>query len=206
MGLFLTLFVPASPPPMTMKYCTDQLRPAGSIFYHLNRCLPHPPHPLLPITIESSHFSPSVPDVCVCVLQGGGGVHGAALQAPALWRPEASVRRQEEHLHGVGAPDREREGRCCEATQWRSNAKQSPAPPQSSIGGLVMEDFRALSKQEPHLLRREGSPLKCCFISCRGHKSAPVSFTSADTHCFLAHGLEVFMWLCNVTYYVISSP
>lgn len=45
MGPFLTLFVPASPPPMTMKYCTDQLRPAGSIFYHLNRCLPHtPPH------------------------------------------------------------------------------------------------------------------------------------------------------------------
>lgn len=40
--------------------------------------------------------------VCVCVSpQGGGGIHGATLQAPALWRQEACVRWQEEHLHGA---------------------------------------------------------------------------------------------------------
>lgn len=40
--------------------------------------------------------------VHVCVSpQGGGGIHGATLQAPALWRQEASVRWQEEHLHGA---------------------------------------------------------------------------------------------------------
>lgn len=44
--------------------------------------------------------------------QGGGGVHGAALQAPAVWRQEASVRRQEEHLHGASTSNWEREGRC----------------------------------------------------------------------------------------------
>lgn len=36
-------------------------------------------------------------------LQGSGGIHGAALQAPALWRQEASVRRQEEYLYGASA-------------------------------------------------------------------------------------------------------
>lgn len=54
--------------------------------------------------------------VNVCrFLQGGGGIHGATLQAPALWWQEAGVWRQEEHLHGASTSYREWEGRCL---QW----------------------------------------------------------------------------------------
>lgn len=54
--------------------------------------------------------------VFVCrYLQGGGGIHGATLQAPAIWRQEASVWRQEEHLHGASTSYWEWEGRCL---QW----------------------------------------------------------------------------------------
>lgn len=47
-----------------------------------------------------------------CYLQGGCGIHGAALQAPALRWQEAGVWWQEEHLHSASTPYREWEGRC----------------------------------------------------------------------------------------------
>lgn len=45
-------------------------------------------------------------------LQGGGGIHGATLQTPALRWQETGVWRQEEHLHGASASYWEWEGRC----------------------------------------------------------------------------------------------
>lgn len=51
--------------------------------------------------------------ICVyCFLQRGGGVHGPALQAPALWWQETSVWWQEEHLYSACTSYWEWKGKC----------------------------------------------------------------------------------------------
>lgn len=55
-------------------------------------------------------------------VQGSGGVHGTAFQTTALRRPQAGIRRQEEHLHGPGSSYREREGQSQRARSFSLKA------------------------------------------------------------------------------------
>lgn len=45
-----------------------------------------------------------------CLLQGGGGHHGAALQDADLWRPTAWLRWEEEHVHSTSTANWKRQG------------------------------------------------------------------------------------------------
>lgn len=131
----LTLFVLASTP-VTMRYCTQQLHPAWSIFYLLESCTPPTTITMAMVSLGTAVLVNLIPFCVFVFLQRGGGIHGATLQAPALWRQEAGVWRQEEHLHSASTSYWEWEG-----TLYTGLALHHAIPAHSGINNVDLKPF-----------------------------------------------------------------